>query len=223
MPRRRGNGPEHARAHRQARERTVRGLMAGAVAEVHAACVAALHDPAGSARAFLGEPALLAVRALYGAGVLTLLPAVHRVVNAVRPGLVGPGAALHGYWMEWRMSNQSGRPLSMEDALRLQSEGSVTSLYSSARALLHAPRTRLPMDAAPYLNQARATYPGGMSELDAVLHLLQPPEGDLELGEVTIFVEGAGGTPSCPRPTNLVYDGTRPPPPLRRRVQCVLQ
>ena len=61
--------------------------------------------------------------------------------------------------MEWLTFNRSGRPLSMEDTLRLTGEASATPLHSSAPALLHALRTRRPMDAAPYLNQARATYP----------------------------------------------------------------
>ena len=87
------------------------------------------------------------------------------------------------------------------------------SLRSSAPALLHALRTRYPGDAAPYLNQARATYPGGVSELDAALHLLHPPDEDLEVGEVTVFVEGADEASGRPRPTNPVYDGTRPTPP----------
>ena len=212
MPRRRGNGLKHAGARRPAQEATVRGLVAGAVAEAYAAHAAALHDPAGSARAFPGEAALLAVRALNGAAALTVLPAMHRVVNAVRPGLVGPEAALYWYWIEWRTSNHSGGPLFMGDALRLTSEGSATSLHSSAPALLNALRKRLSMDAAPYLNQARATYPRRMSELDAALHLLYPPDEDLEVGELKIFVEGAGGMPSLPCPTNLMYNGTRPTP-----------
>ena len=87
------------------------------------------------------------------------------------------------------------------------------SLRSSAPALLHALRTRYPGDAAPYLNQARATYPGGVSELDAALHLLHPPDEDLEVGEITVFVEGADEASARPRPTNQVYDGTRPTPP----------
>ena len=87
------------------------------------------------------------------------------------------------------------------------------SLRSSAPALLHALRTRYPGDAAPYLNQARATYPGGVSQLDAALHLLHPPDEDLEVGEVTVFVEGADEASARPRPTNPVYDGTRPTPP----------
>ena len=87
------------------------------------------------------------------------------------------------------------------------------SLHSSAPALLHALRTRYPGDAAPYLNQARATYPGGVSELDAALQLLHPPEEDLEVGEITVFVEGAEEASARPRPTNPVYDGTRPTPP----------
>ena len=87
------------------------------------------------------------------------------------------------------------------------------SLRSSAPALLHALRTRYPGDTAPYLNQARATYPGGVSELDAALHLLHPPDEDLEVGEVTVFVVGADEASARPRPTNPVYDGTGPTPP----------
>ena len=204
MPCRRGNGPEHARARRRAQEATVRGLLARALAEAHPGHAAALHDPAVRAGTFLGEAALPAVRALNGAAAPMLLPAIHRVVNAVLPGLVGPEASLYGYWMEWRTSNQSCRPLSMGDALLLTGEGSATSLHSSAPALRHGLRTRQSMGAAPYLNQGRATCPGGMSQLDAALHLLHPPDEDLELGKVTIFVEGAGETPSCPRPTNPV-------------------
>ena len=93
----------------------------------------------------------------------------------------------------------------MGDTLRLTGAGSATSLHNSAPDLLHALRT--------YPNQARARYPGGVSELDAALHLLLPPDEDLEVGEVTVFVEGAGETPTCPRATNPVYDGTRPNPP----------
>ena len=89
----------------------------------------------------------------------------------------------------------------MGDDLRLTGAGSATSLHSSAPALLHALRTRCPRDAAPYLNQARATYPGGVSELDAALHLLHPLDEDLEVCEVTIFVEGAGKTPTRPNQT----------------------
>ena len=63
------------------------------------------------------------------------------------------------------------------------------------------------------MNQARATYPGGVSELDAALHLLHPPDEDLEAGEVTVFVEGADEASARPRPTNPVYSGTRPTPP----------
>ena len=113
MPRERGNGPEHARARGQAQEATVPGLVADTVTEAHEAQAATQHDPAGSARTFLGVAALPAVRALNGAGAPTLLPPTHRVLNAVRTGLIGPEAALYGYWMEWCTSNRSGRPLSM--------------------------------------------------------------------------------------------------------------
>ena len=189
------------------------GLVADAVTEAHEAHAAAQHDLAGSARAFLSEAALPAVRALNAARAPTLLPAMHRIVNAVQPGLISPEAALYGHWMEWRTSNRSGRPLSMGDTLRLTGAGSAMSLHSSAPALLHALRTRCPGDTAPYLSQARATYPGGVSELDAALHLLHPPDQDLEVGEITVFVEGADEAPTRPRPTNPVYDGARPTPP----------
>ena len=63
--------------------------------EVHEAHAACQQDPAGSARTFLGEAALLAFCALNGAGAPTLLPAMHRIVNPVRPGLIGPEAALY--------------------------------------------------------------------------------------------------------------------------------
>ena len=213
MPRRQGEGPGHTRARRKAQEAAVRGLVADAVAEAHEAHAAAPCDLTGSARAFLNETALPAVRALNGARAPTLLPAMHRIVNAVQPGLISPDTALYGHWMEWRESNRSGRPLSMGDTLRLTGAGSAMSLRSSAPALLHALRTRYPGDAAPYLNQARATYPGGVSELDGALHLLRPPDEDLEVGEITVFVEGADEASARPRPTNPVYDGTRPTPP----------
>ena len=197
--------------------------MADAVTETHEAHAAAQHVPAGSTRTFLGEAALLAVRALKGAGAPTLLPAMHQIVNAIRPGPIGPGAALYGSWMEWCMSNRSGRPLSMGDTLRLTCAGSATPLHSSAPALLRTLRTGCPRDAAPYLTQARATYPGGVSKLEAALHLLHSLEEDLEVDEVTIFVEGASEMPTRPRRTNLVSDGTRPTPPIRCCVRGVPQ
>ena len=73
MPRRRGNGREHAKARRRAQGATVRSLVLDAVPEAHAAHAAAQHDSAGSARTFLGEAALPAVRALNGAGAPALL------------------------------------------------------------------------------------------------------------------------------------------------------
>ena len=182
------------------------------MAEVQEAHAAGQCDLTASARALVNETALPAVRALNGAGAPTLLPAMHRIVNAIQLGLISPKAALYGHWMEWHESNRSGRPLSMGDTLRLTGAGSAMSLRSSAPALLHALRTRYPGDTAPYLNQARATYPGGVSELDAALHLLHPPDEDLEVGEITVFVECADEASARPRPTNPVYDGTRPTP-----------
>ena len=146
MPHRRGNGPEHVRVRRWAQEATVWSLLADAVTKAHAA---ALHDPADSARTFLGETALPAVRALNGAGAPVLLRAMRGIVNAVRPGLIGPEAALYGYRMKWRTCDWFGQPLSMADTLRLTGGGSATSLHSSALALLHPLGTRCPMDAAP--------------------------------------------------------------------------
>ena len=210
MPRRQGDGPGHARARRKAQELTVRGLVADAVVKAHEAHAAARRDLTGSASAFLNETALPAVRALNGAGAPTLLPAMHRIVDAIQPGLISPEAALYGHWMEWHESNRSGRPLSMGDTLRLTGAGSAMSLRSSAPALLHALRTRYPGDTAPYLNQARATYPGGVSELDAALHLLHPPDEDLAVGEIKVFVEGPDEAPARPRPSNPVYNRTRP-------------
>ena len=150
---------------------------------------------------------------LNGATAPTLLPAMYWIKNAVRPGLISPEAALYGHWVEWRTSNWSGRPPCTGDTLRLTGAGSATSLHSSVPALLHALRTRCPGDAAPYLNKARATYPGGVSELNTALHLLHLPHEELEVGDITVFVEGAGEAPIRPRPTNPMYDGTRPTPP----------
>ena len=123
MPRRRGDGPGHARARRQAQEAAVRGLVADAVTEAHQAFATARRDPAGSARAFLSGAALPAVRALNGAGAPALLPAMHLIMNAVQPVFISPEAALYGPWMEWRESNRSGRPLSMGDTRQLTGVG----------------------------------------------------------------------------------------------------
>ena len=113
MPRRQGDGPGHARARRKAQEATVRGPVADAVVEAHEAHAAGRRDLTGSARAFLNETALPAVRALNGAEAPTLLPAMHWIVNAIQPGLISPKAALYGHLMEWHESKWSGRPLSM--------------------------------------------------------------------------------------------------------------
>ena len=55
----------------------MRDMVASAVAEAQASHAAALHDPAGSARAFLSQAALPDVSALNRAGALRLLPAMH--------------------------------------------------------------------------------------------------------------------------------------------------
>ena len=51
---------------------------------------------------------------------------------------------------------------------------------------------------APYLNRARATYLGGVLELDSALQLVHPPDKDLEVGESTVFMEGADEVPNRP-------------------------
>ena len=58
-------------------------------------------------------------------------------------------------------------------------------------------------------NQARPTRPGGVSELEAALHLLHLPDETLEVGKVTIFVEDACEAPARPCPTNPVEDTMR--------------
>ena len=86
MPRRRGNGPEHTTACRRAQEAAVRGLVVAAVTEAYEAHAAAQHNPAGSARPFLSEAALPAVRALNGAGATHLrltLQAPQRILQCV--------------------------------------------------------------------------------------------------------------------------------------------
>ena len=212
MPRHWGDGPEHARARRRAREVAVRDLVADAVAEAHESHAAAQQNPAGSARAFLSEAALPAIHALNRAGAPTLLPEMHRIVNAVQRGLISPEAALYGYWMEWRTSNQSGWPLSLGDTLRLMGAGSAMSLHSSAPALLLALRTRCLGDTALYLNQARVTYPGGVSELDAALHLLHPPDEDLEVGKSGYSWKArTRRPPASARPTRCTTAPGRPP------------
>ena len=52
-----------------------------------------------------------------------------------------------------------------------------------------------------------------MSELDAALHFLHPPNEDLEVGKITVFMEGADKAPTRPRPTNPVCDSARPTAP----------
>ena len=103
MPRRRRDGPGHTRARCKAQEAAVRGL----VAEAHEAHAAAGCDLTGSARAFLNETALPAVRALNGAGAPTLLPAMHRIVNAVQPGLISPRRPSTG--TGWSGASPTGR------------------------------------------------------------------------------------------------------------------
>ena len=49
--------------------------------------------------------------------------------------------------------------------------------------------------------------------MDAALHLLHMPDDDLEVGEITVFMEGADEAPIRPRPTNPVCDGPWPTPP----------
>ena len=102
----------------------------------------------------------------------------------------------------------------MGDTLRLTGTRSATSIIVSAPALLHALRARCPGDGAPYLNQARDTCPGGVSELDTALKVLDPPEGDLEVGEMMVFVEGTAHLPH-PSQRGVRRHQADPPPPRR--------
>ena len=63
------------------------------------------------------------------------------------------------------------------------------------------------------MNEPRATYLGGVSKLDAALHLLHPQDTDLKVGEIMVFVEDTFETRSRPHLTNLVYYGMRSTPP----------
>ena len=72
------------------------------------------------------------------------------------------------------------------------------------------PEETLPEGRGPLPESGAGHVPGGVSELDAALPLLHPPDEDLEVGKVRMFVEGAGETPTRPCPTDPVYDGTRP-------------
>ena len=112
-------------------------LVAGAVTNAHAAHAAPWQDAAGSMRTFLREAALLAVRALNGAGSPTLLPAMHQVMNTVPPGLFNLEAAPYGFLTEWQTSKQAVRHLLMGALLRLTDEGLARSLHSRALALMH--------------------------------------------------------------------------------------
>ena len=107
MPRQRGDGPGHTRARRKPQEAAVRGLVTDAVAEAHEAHAAAPCDLTRSARAFLNETTLPAVRALNGAGGPTLLPAMHRIVNAVQLGLISPETPSTG--TGWSGASPTGR------------------------------------------------------------------------------------------------------------------
>ena len=91
----------------------MRDLAAGAVAEAHAPHAAASHNPAGRMRTFLLDAVLPTIRALNGASALSLLPAMHQLMNAVGLGLVDPKVAPYELWMEWDTSNQTSRLMSM--------------------------------------------------------------------------------------------------------------
>ena len=96
------------------------------------------------------------------------------------------------------------------------------SLCSSAPALLHALRTRCPGDTAPYLNQARATFPGGVSELDAALHLLHPRKGTWRRAKSRCSWKARTRRPPAPgRPTRCTT--AQGQPPVRRHVRGVPQ
>ena len=117
----------------------------------------------------------------------------------------------------WHTANRTGRPLSVGDTLRRTGEGSAASLCNSAPALLHALQARYAAEEAPYLNQVRATCPGGVSEPDTALHLHHSPDEDLELGEIRVFMEGGCEAPTRPqRPSRCTMERD----PLPRTWSC---
>ena len=191
----------------------MRGLVARAVVEDHAAHAAAAQDAAGSMGTFLYDAAFPDVRALNRAGALRLLSAMLRVSKTVRAGLVDPEAAPYGICREWQTPNWTSQPLLMGHALQLTGEGSAIPLRSTAPALLHLLRARHSADDAPYLNQARGTYPLGVSALEAALHLLRPKDEDLDpYRAIRDTTEGDAPlyTPSCATPSPGNPPGTRP-------------
>ena len=105
MARRRGDGPGHTRARRRAQEAAVRGLVADAVAEAKAAHAAARCDLEGSARAFLNETALPAVRALNGA--VKVLPWVVEGAGGLGAGKTS-GAGTRGVSLDVVIGGRTG-------------------------------------------------------------------------------------------------------------------
>ena len=80
-------------------------------------------------------------------------------------------------------------------------------------ALPHALRTLNAAKVASNLKEVQATCSEGASELDAALHLLHPPDKDLEVEESTVFVESVWETPPLVLldPTRLGPDKTDHP------------
>ena len=93
------------------------------------------------------------------------------------------------------------------------------SLRSSAPALLHALRARCPGDTAPYLNQARATYPGGGVRAGRGAPP-STPTGRGPAGGRNHGVRGRRGRGAPPPPTDQPGIRRRQAdPPLRRHVR----
>ena len=160
---------------------------------------------------FLNGAAIPALGSLKVAGAPTLLPGMLWVVKPMRSQLVAPKAAPYAIWKQWHTYNWTGWPLSMGEALRLTGKKLATSLGSSAPALLHPLRALYSVDEAPFLNQAGARSPRGVSELNAAVHFLHPSEQDREVREDTIFAEGA-----CKAfPARQSWCKTEQHPPLR--------
>ena len=109
----------------------------------------------------LNETALPAVRALNGARAPTLLPAMHRIVNAIQPGLISPEAALYGHWMEWPESNRSGRPLSMGDTHAADGSGVRHVPPQQRPSPATRPQDALPRGRGPVPEPGAGHIPGG--------------------------------------------------------------
>ena len=134
----------------------MRDLVAGAVGEAHAAHVAQ-HGLEDSMRAFLSDAALSAIRALNGGGSPHAAPENIPGGECRAPATRGsPDGPLWVLDEVAHLQPVSSAPVDGRCA-PTDRQKAVPSPPQQRRSLLHALRTHLSTDAAPYLNQARAT------------------------------------------------------------------